>query len=91
MALTLADRSLGKMVAWRHFLCAFFSSSTGKWQLLSLWQFRRVSRYRRLKKRAAEAVEVNDVATCFLLVVFPLDDDDGRPAVAVEVVAPPAT
>jgi len=41
------------------------------------------------KKRWTEAVEVNDVATCFLLVVFPLDDDDddGRPAVA----APPAT
>lgn len=51
----------------------------GKWQLLSLWQFRRVtaaaaaldSVAAKKKKWEAEAVEVNDVATCFLLAVFP--------------------
>lgn len=54
-----------------------------KWQLLSLCG--NFGGRARKKRRAAEAVEVNDVATCFLLVLHwcCVADDDGRPAVAV--------
>lgn len=91
------------MVAWRHFLCSLHiftlrhSAASGNYFHCGNFAgsphihmyVQQKGAGKKGKKRWTEAVEVNDVATCFLLVVFPLDDDDddGRPAVA----APPAT